>query len=175
MNIRCIVPLIMSTPLAVATCDMAEPEQELPTAHVRVCLTPDAIQSYAGDCSNDGYWANERTPTRNGAIPLEGIPIRICSFSNLIECREGTGGVIQILVTDSEGYVAFPGLAEGWYVFYSEMSEAKMDSCTIIPKDRYGGALKVEPRILTTPVEYQNGHIGELWFVTRNCEEDVSE
>ena len=147
-----------------------EPEPVLPVAHVRVCYTLDGRVSSKGDCRGDGYWGNERVPTRNKfAVPLPGVTIRICYFSEFDECHAQTPGHFRTAETDSDGYAVFPGLVAETYLFLPDTVEVEFDSCALVPIDEYGGVLWVEERVLTTPVEYQDSHIGELWFIKKSC------
>ena len=148
-----------------------EPDTVLSVAHVRVCYTLDGGASSKGDCMGNGYWGNERVPTRNEfAVPLSGVPVRICYFSAFHDCHARTAGHFRTAETDSAGYAVFPGLVKEGYLFLPDVEEVEVDSCTFVPINEYGGALWVSERVLTTPVEYQNSHIGELWFIKTICE-----
>lgn len=145
-----------------------EPEPELPTAHVRICYSP-AASNVDGDCRGHGYWGNERAPTRNGAVPLPGIRVRICSFSDFHECHARSPGHFQLATTDDEGYAVFPDLVEAVYLFLPDVENVEVGPCVFVPRNEYGGALTIQPRVPTTPVEYQNSHIGEMWFLPESC------
>ena len=163
--------IIALVALSVA-CDSTLPEPELAPAHVRVCV----MESYhgtppEGECVGLGYWGNERAPTISGT-PLANVPIRLCDFRDLFVCRDRTGGTLRVSRTDDEGYAVLFGLPVGNYAFFSEVDEVEIDNCVYTPYDRYGGVLRVDERIASTPIEYQNAHIGELWFVKR-CDNSV--
>ena len=148
-----------------------EPEPVLPVAHVRVCYTLDGGASSKGDCMGDGYWGNERVSTRNKfAVPLSGVPVRICYFGRFDDCHARTPGHFLVAETDSAGYAVFPDLIAESYLFLPDVEEVEVDSCAFVPLNEYGGSLIVEERVLTTPAKYQNSHIGELWFIKTICE-----
>ena len=150
-----------------------EIEPELPAAHVRVCWASDAVVSSV-DCRGDGHWGHERVPPRSeDAVPIPGVAVRICLFSAFDECHARTPGHFLVQTTDSDGYAVFPDLVAATYLFLPDVEEIGFGSCTLVSIDEYGGALKVEPRVLSTPIEYQNGHIGELWFVAKSCDEPI--
>lgn len=169
MNSRYMLPSTVFALLTIANCDVTEPELELPVAHIRVCFSPSKGEQ--GDCRGDGYWGNERAATRNGAVPIPGVRVRICYWDAFEQCHNREETHFKTGATDSEGYVVFPALDSAIYLFLPDVEEVDFDSCTLVPKDEYGGALRVEPRVASTPVEFQNGHIGELWFIVQSCSE----
>ena len=154
----------------IVACDLTEPEEETSVGYVRVCWSPEGVQSRPRDCVADGHWGNERVSPRNGAVPLSGIPVRICRFSHFTECHSRTDGYFRLGTTDANGYIVFPSLPLDTYLFLPDIEEVGFGGCELIPVNEYGGAIVIRGRVVTTPVEYQNSHIGELWFETRSCE-----
>lgn len=171
------IPLAAATVCSLGACELLtrtqteEPEIELPTVHVRVCWATGRVSER--DCVGNAGWGTERAPTRSpNAVPLAGIPVRICYFRDLFACREQSNAnvVLGSQTTDGEGYAMFPALGSALYVFYPNVENAEVDGCSLIARDRYGSVLMVQPRVRTTPVEFQNSHVGELWFITERCQ-----
>ena len=50
-----------------------------------------------------------------------------------------------------------------------DVEEIEFDGCTLIPTPTGRDGFTIEARVKTTPVEYQNSHIAELWLRTKFC------
>lgn len=165
MQIRHLLILSVTTALLAACTESVEPEVELPTAHVKTCYAVGQVFEF--DCRGDGYWGAERAPTRSSvAFPLPGVPVRICYFEAFHQCHAREPGHFKVGVTDSEGYAVFPDLEIANYLILPDTgsSVVTFDGCTFLPKDKWGGGLRVDSAYPTTPKEFHNAHIGELWF-----------
>jgi len=163
--------ILLVTVTLLACGQPVEPEIELPTAHVKTCYAVDAVWEF--DCRGDGYWGAERAPTRSAAaVPLPGVPVRICYFTAFHQCHAREPTHFKTGVTDPEGYAVFPDLEIANYLILPDTgnSVVTFDGCTYLPKDKYGGALRVDSAYPYTPKEFHNAHIGELWFFRDSCQ-----
>lgn len=176
--------LILSSLVAasVASCQLLEPEEKaLPPAFVRVCLSLEPAVSDPGDCKGDGHWQSERAPVRQPEItvPLEGVPVRICHFVAAQTCREAPEGHYGLMSTDREGYAVFtPSRPEGMapegnanYNVLLNVESFEYEGCTLVvaPVSEYGRSVTIGPRVSTTPPEFHNAHIAELWMMVESC------
>ena len=171
--------------LAVAcSTEPLEPEPEYGDAYIKACWAKDTNRNSQGDCRGDGHWGKERAPTRNAtAIPLPGVPVRLCYFAAFNQCHARESGHFLTGATDSEGYAVFPDreiafrddggpdMDANLYLFLPDTGSTKVrfDGCTLVPIDKYGGSLLVSPRPPPAEEWGVNAHIGELWFITESC------
>ena len=148
-----------------------EPASELRPGFVRACFSTAGEFTVSQNCIRGGYWGNERVaPPTSTSVPMEGVPVRLCLWEYSEGCR--TGGAPHYLVhTDAEGYAVFEGLPEGLYRYYSAVDTVTLVGCNYVPIDEYGGSLVIEPLYSLHSIEFQNSHIGPLWFrsVGRGC------
>ena len=170
--------------VSVASCDLlTQPEEKkiLPPAYVRVCLSLEPAASDPGDCKGDGHWQSERAPVRQPevTVPLEGVPVRMCHFTAAQNCREAAEGHFLLQNTDEEGYAVFtPSRPDGTvpednvsYNVLVDLESVQYDGCTLVVHfvSEYGNVVNIGPRVSTTPPEFHNAHVAELWMMVESC------
>lgn len=168
--------------LVLSACHLFEPEEKtLPPAYVRVCLSLNPALSDPVDCRGDGHWESERVPVRQPDIniPLRGVPVRLCHFTAGDICREAPEGHFVMRTTDTQGYAVFrPSRPEDIppeeNVIYSvlvDVESFEYEGCTLVvaPSSQYGNVVTIGPRVSTTPPEFHNAHMAELWMMVESC------
>ena len=162
------ISLLILTALSFAACDITSPVEEAPVelrpGFVRACLTTDSEFTVSQNCIRGGYWGNEKVPSPTStSVPISNVAVRLCKWEYSEGCR--TGDAPHYLVrTDSEGYAVFEGLPEGTYRYYSAADTIVIDGCDYVPINEYGGSLIIERLYAEHSIEFQNSHIGPLWF-----------
>ena len=164
--------------VALGGCGLFEPEEKtLPPAYVRVCLsdTDNPFLNEPGDCRGDGHWQSERVPVRQPdiTVPLRGVPIRLCRFTLASVCRESPEDHYLLRTTDTQGYAVFrpardePPEVSLRYIATLDVDSFEYRGCTLVidTVSKYGDVVSLGPRIWSTPPEYHNEHIAELWMV----------
>ena len=179
--------------LALTGCDLpsepdeplpSEPDEPLPSGYVRVCLSLEPTLSDPRDCVGNGHLGGERAPVKQSEInvPLEGIPVRLCFFAAFLQCQNREDGHFIVGTSDSDGYAVFHDLPRpeeligyGETMLYRVMLDVESveyEGCTLVVAyaSQHGSAVQIAHRVPTTPPEYHNAHITELWMRVDSCE-----